>query len=123
MARRDSAFNVEASRESSGALGLPSLPALIGFGALCLLLAAAPFYFSGLWQAEIDMLGGDALMPQMRFLSLTVGACFLLGIAGLNPMPRSALGSLIAAFLTWCVLSIVGSVYKHDSIIELSRLA
>ncbi len=122
-ARRDPALNLEPNLESSGALDFQSLPAFIGFGALCLLLVAAPFYLSGLWQAEIDALGGDALVPQMSFLSLTVGACFLLALAGLNPAPRSATGWLIIAFLSWCALSLIGSVYKHDSVIELSRLA
>lgn len=122
-ARRDSASGIETGLESSGALGLPSLPAVIGFGVLCLLLLAAPFYFSGLWQAEIDALGGGALVPQMEFLSLSVGACFLLALAGLKPAPRSTLARLIAAFLGWCALSIIGSVYLHDSAIELSRLA
>ncbi len=85
-------------------------------------MAVAPFYFSTLWQASIDMLGGDALVPQMTFLSATAVACFLMALSGARA-PRTPLSLLVVAFLGWCALSAFGTVYRHDTAIELARVA
>ncbi len=103
------------------ALGFFSLLGLLGFGALCVLLFIAPFYFSGFPAAAVSLEDGAAYVPPMTFLALTVAGCLLLALAG-EKAPLSRLSLCVGAFSLWCVISLAGAVYFHDAFLEIARV-
>jgi O-antigen ligase len=97
-------------------LGFHSLPALLSFGALLLLLATCPSFLSGFTPSTYDY------WPQALFLLLGAGGALLLALAP-DAKPRfDATALLLLAFLGWNALAMLTTVYRHDSWIELSRL-
>ncbi|MDF2440489.1 MAG: hypothetical protein JWN98_1473, partial [Abditibacteriota bacterium] len=104
-------------------LGFASLPVLLAFGALCLLLIVSPVQLSGFWVVDNDY------VPQALLLGIAACVCLALALApkvrGLNATlftPKS-IGFWLALFFGWSCLSLATSVYHHDSLLEISRLA
>jgi O-antigen ligase len=104
-----------ASREGN-ILGFDSLPALLSFAGLLLLLLGAPSNLSGSWPADYDF------WPQALFLLLGAGVSLLLALSP-NLKPQfNATTWLLSGFLIWNVLALPTSVYKHDSYLEVARV-
>lgn len=97
-------------------LGFDSLPALLSFGALLLLLVGAPSQLSGFWPSTYDF------WPQALFLLVGAAVALLMALSPEVPTRIGVTGGLLLAFLLWNVLSVFGSVYKHDSFLELARV-
>lgn len=93
-----------------------SLPHLLSFAALLLALFIAPAQFSGFWPASYDYL------PQSLFSGLTAIAALLLALSPRPVARRSAIGWCLAALLGWMLLAAPGSVYRHDTILEVARV-
>lgn len=95
----------------------PSLFSTLAFGALLALLLLAPAQLSGFWVTTYDF------WPQALWLLLSAGVTFLLALSP-EARPRfDAVSGLLLAFLSWCAVSLVGAVYRHDAWLEWARLA
>ena len=103
--------------------GFSSLPPLIAFGVLCLLLVLSPVQLSGFWVVDNDY------GPQALLLGVAACVCLALALSPEIQSPKSKLQSpksaafWLIAFFGWSCLSLTTSAYRHDSLLELSRLA
>ncbi len=104
-----------APREGS-ILGFDSLPALLAFGALLLLLAISPLMLSGFWPSTYDF------WPQALFLLVGAGGALLLAISPDSKPRLDSTAYLLLAFIGWNGLSILTTVYRHDSWLEWARV-
>jgi O-antigen ligase len=106
-----------ADARDSSVLGADSLFANLSFGALLILLLSGPYELSGFWPATYDF------WPQSLFLLLSAAVALLMA---LSPDLRPRLNTtawLLLAFFGWNVAATLTSVYKHDSWLEVARLA
>ena len=97
-------------------LGFASIFGLLAFASLCGQFLIAPSLFSGFWPSSYEY------WPQAMFLALTAMTCVLLALEPIPKLPNAQTSKLLALFFAWCALSIVGTVYLHDSILELARV-
>lgn len=100
-------------------LGFASIFGLLAHFSLCGVAFISPYLFSGFWPSSYEY------WPQALFLALTATTCVLLA---LEPRPkfkvqRSKTEVFLALFLAWCILSVFVTVYLHDSLLELARVA
>ena len=93
-----------------------SLPALLCFGGLLVLLAAAPNYLSGFTPSDWNF------WPQSLWSLLLAAVCLLAALSRITA-PRWALVAWgIALFLGWSALAAVFGSSPHDAYLELARL-
>ncbi len=106
------------SREEAAlSLGFETTPQLLAFGVLCLVLLLAPANLSGFWPSDYEYL------PQSLLLGGAAVACLVLALSQFEVQsPKSKVGWLLLAFFGWSCLSLATTVYRHDSLIELSRV-
>lgn len=86
---------------------------------LCLVLVAAPTQLSGFWPVTRDY------WPQSATLLAALLACLLLALSGSRPGRLRAISPLsvcVLGFALCNLLSLAGASYKHDALLELSRL-
>jgi O-antigen ligase len=102
--------------ESNQVLGFSSLPALLSFAGLCLLLFFAPSQFAGFWPSDYNF------WPQSILLLLLAFVGIMATIARLDIPKPDATFWLISGFLGTVLLSVSVASYKHDAFLELSRV-
>ncbi len=88
----------------------------LALGALYLLLLLAPQQLSGFWPVTYDY------QAQTLFLLLSAGVTLILALSPHEKRPLDTVSWLILAFFGWSALSFTTSVYKHDSLLEISRV-
>ena len=102
--------------QSASILGFSTLPALVSFGVLWLLIFLAPSQLGGFWQADYN------LWPHSIFLLVLAFCGVMLSISRLEtPRPDAVFWS-VCLFLGCCAASVWAASYKHDAWLELSRL-
>jgi len=100
-----------------------SLSERLAFAVLCAVLAASPTQLSGFWPVTHDY------WPQSLALMAALLASLLLALSGSQPshgarkLQISPLGACLLAFAAWNGLSLLFAPYKHDALLETSRLA
>ncbi len=90
----------------------------------------APSVLSDFWPASVSINGGEAYQPQATWLGVTACVCLLMALrpasdSSSNSSQTGKLDSvsfLLLGFGVWCGLSAFGAVYRHDALLELSRV-
>jgi hypothetical protein len=124
-------------------LAFGSWPALLTFGVLCLLVVFAPLALSGFLPGNyLDAFVPPSLFGPLTALSLlatiTACACLLMALRSgdvssatsatslstrlLAWSKRFPIVALLCAFFTWSSLSVITTVYRHDTLLELTRI-
>lgn len=99
-------------------LGFESWAGVGAFGLFAFLLLIAPYLFSGFWPATYEY------WQNSLFLGLAACVSVLLALEPTTQFlpPRSRLALVLLLFFAWCVISVGGTVYLHDSVLELARV-
>ena len=107
-----------AAQEASLPLGFGSWAGVGAFGLFALLLLIAPYLLSGFWPATYEY------WQNSLFLALAACVSVLLALEPTTQAapPRSRLALVLLLFFAWCVVSVGGTVYLHDSVLELARV-
>jgi O-antigen ligase len=106
-------------RASAFPFGFDSLAGLAAFGLFALTLFLAPYFFSGFWPATYEY------WPNALFLALASCISVLLALssqAQAPPLRRSSASLLLLLLFAWCALSLLRTVYLHDSLLEIARV-
>lgn len=146
VARRDTARDTALQTQALGSelpLAFGSWPALLSFGVLCLLVLFAPLALSGFLPGNyLDQFVPPSLFGPLTALSLlatiTACVCLLMALRSgdvssatsatslstrlLTWMRRFPIAALLCAFFAWSVLSAATTVYRHDTLLELTRI-
>ncbi len=114
-------YRVLETPSQQGFLGFASRMQSGAFALSCVTLLVAPFLFSGFW--PVDRQFGT----QSFFSVLAACAALLLALSPRNGSQISIKNWPLAAkylvgFFAWCALSCIGSVYWHDTILEIARI-
>lgn len=106
------------NNEAAFPLGFESWAGVGAFGLFALLLLIAPYLLSGFWPATYEY------WQNSLFLALAACVSVLLALEPTTQVapPRSRLALVLLLFFAWCVVSVGGTVYLHDSVLELARV-
>lgn len=99
-------------------LGFESWAGVGAFGLFALILLIAPYLFSGFWPTTYQY------WQNSLFLALAACVSVLLALEPTTQAapPRSRLALALLLFFAWCAISVGGTVYLHDSVLELARV-